>query len=154
MVRLGKPVFSLVLARLLINALRNKPFLKARTSIMKGLTDPEFALKYMERKKRKELLEKGYLQKTNLRKKNGTFSNIIQWDILLPDNRNDDLPLAVKRRSNENNTSNIILNENNIGDTQKQLKDTVSPKRITEIFDLFKTFTGWIPMKLLLRFKK
>jgi hypothetical protein len=36
------------------NRLKQKPFLKARQSIIKGLDDSEFALKYMERKKKDE----------------------------------------------------------------------------------------------------
>lgn len=34
--------------------LRQRPFLKARQSIVNGLSEPEFALKYMERKKKAE----------------------------------------------------------------------------------------------------
>lgn len=36
------------------NELRENPFLKARSAIVNGLSDPEFALKYMERKKKAE----------------------------------------------------------------------------------------------------
>lgn len=39
--------------------LKNKPFLKARTTIMQGIeTNPDFALKYMKNKKNDEFNEK------------------------------------------------------------------------------------------------
>lgn len=38
-----------------LTALRNKPVLKARQEVIKGLTDnPEFSLKYLERKRKNE----------------------------------------------------------------------------------------------------
>ena len=40
------------------NSLKQKPFLKARETIVGGLGEPEFALKYMERKKKKEFAQR------------------------------------------------------------------------------------------------
>jgi len=123
---------------------------------------------------RKELIEKGYIQKILIRNENGTFSKVIQWNVLFPctetsvspvsakqakntTTETSETPVPVNGRSNDNNLNNLnYKNETKIADDPKQTKkassaDSVSnssykeKKHINEIFHLFESYTGWIP---------
>lgn len=71
-------------------ALKQKPFLKARQTIVKSLDDPEYAFKYMERKKKSE-----FAQRTELTGAGGEGIVLMPSEVIekvtgyTPQNQND-----------------------------------------------------------------
>lgn len=57
--------------------LRNKPVLTARQSVVKGLGDPEFALKYLKNKRNKEFSERNDVDVTTGGEKLNSMSDLL-----------------------------------------------------------------------------